>query len=77
MGDCVKGCSEVKEDEYGKMSRICCHQKVVGDLCQSCFSAVVRTETRLELFIEGIVSERIMNLCSNHFFQDFGQKRKV
>lgn len=77
MGDCVESCSKVKEDEYGEMSGICCHEKVVGDLCQSCFGAVMRTETRLKLFIEGIVSEMIMDLCSNHFFQDFGQKRKV
>ena len=27
-------------------------------------------ETRLNLFIEGIVSEMIMDMCSNHFFQE-------
>lgn len=52
LRETVSKAAEVKEDKYGEMSSICCHKNVTGDLCQSCFGAVVRMEPRLKLFTE-------------------------
>ena len=55
MGDSIKGRSEVQEDEGGEGTGISCTEEVIGDLNQSCFSAMFGVKTRLELFKEVIV----------------------
>ena len=44
------------------MSRVSCHQEVVGDFYECCFCAVTGVETGLELFMEVIVGEVGLNL---------------
>ena len=44
------------------MSRVSCHQEVVGDFYECCFCAVAGAETGLEQFIEFIVREVGLNL---------------
>ena len=44
MGDSVKSCGKVKENEYGEKSRICCQENVFFDFHQGCFCAVRWTE---------------------------------
>ncbi|XP_030266920.1 piggyBac transposable element-derived protein 4-like [Sparus aurata] len=55
MGHSIKGSSEVQEDEDGEQTGVSCTEEVVGDLNQSCFSAMFGAKTRLELFKEVIV----------------------
>ena len=49
MGDSVKSCGALKENEYDKKSRICCHERVTCDFYKSCFCAVKWMKTRLKL----------------------------
>ena len=74
MTDGIKGCRQVEEDEDGEESGISCHEKVIGDFDECCFSVVEWTETRLELFIEVIVGKVKMELGGNCFFEDFGDE---
>ena len=46
----VKSCSEVQEDEDGEVAGVCGEEDVVGDFQESCFSAVLGTETGLKWF---------------------------
>ena len=41
MIDGVKSCSEVKEDENAKVTRVRGEEKVVSDFKEGCFSAVL------------------------------------
>ena len=51
MTECIKGGTEVEEDEDDEESRISCHYEVVGYFDECCFSAVEWAETGLELII--------------------------
>ena len=64
----IKGCGEIQEDEDGEETRISCTEEVVGDLNQSCFSAMSGAKTRLELFKEVIVIKVGLELRWNHHF---------
>lgn len=44
MENRVESCGQVKEDEYGETSGICCHDQT-------------RMEAKFKLFLEGIVSK--------------------
>ena len=58
----------LKEDEDGDNTRISSHEKVVSDLDESCFSAMMGTETGLELFIHVVIGEMGMELRNVFFF---------
>lgn len=55
MRNCVKSCSEVKENENGKESGVSCHEEVVSDFNKRGFSALMLGETRLELFVNTVL----------------------
>ena len=53
VGDSVKCCAEVEEDDNGKKSAgVSCMEEVISDFDQGGFSAVFWTETGLERFME-------------------------
>ena len=77
MGDCVKGCREVQEDQNTDVARICSDEEVVGDLDEGSFCAMACPEARLKGFIELMGGHVLLELGSNCSFQDFAQERKV
>lgn len=36
MTDCIKGCTQVEEDEDGEESRISCHKEIIDDFVEFC-----------------------------------------
>ena len=54
MGDCVKGCREVQEDQNTDVARICSDEEVVSDLDEGSFCAIACPEARLKGFIESL-----------------------
>ena len=60
MGDCVKGCREVQEDQNTDVARICSDEEVVGDLDEGSFCAMACPEARLKEFIELMVGHVLM-----------------
>ena len=68
MRNGVEGRTQIEEDEDGDETGVSCHEEVVGDLYEGCFCAVAGTETRLELFVQGIIGELRVKLRSNIFF---------
>ena len=66
MGDGVEGRTQIKENE--DEDGVSCHEEVVSDFDEGCFSAMEGTETGLELFVETVVSEMGVELRGNRFF---------
>lgn len=52
-------------------------EKIVGDLEECCSSTVERSETRLKLFKKIIVRKVEMDLRSDSFFKNLGEKWKI
>ena len=77
MGDCVKGCREVQEDQNTDVARICSDEEVVGDLDEGSFHAMACPEARLKGFAELMVGHVLLELGGSCSFQDFAQKGKV
>ena len=71
MGYCVKGCSEVQEDQNTDVTRICSGEAVVGDIDEGSFCATACPEARVKGFIELMVGHVLMELGGNCSFQDF------
>ena len=71
MVDGVEGCSEVKEDQYVEMPRVCREEVIVCDFQESGFGAVLRAETRLEWFVQFMGAEVGFDLCGDNAFQNF------
>lgn len=55
VGDGVKCCTKVKEDEDGERTAISCNKEVISDFYEGSFGTVVGAETRLERVIKGIL----------------------
>ena len=71
MVDGVEGCSEVKEDQYVELPRVCREEEIVCDFQESGFSAVLWAESRLEWFIQFIRADVGFDLCCDNTFQNF------
>lgn len=75
VGDGVKCCTKVKEDEDGERTAISCNKEVISDFYEGSFGTVVGAETRLERVIKGILCKMCVQLSGNYFFKDFGYER--
>ena len=71
VGDCVKGCREVQEDQNLDVARIGSDEDLVGDLNEGNLCAMACPETRLKEFIELMVGHVLMESGGNYPFQDF------
>ena len=60
VGDGVKCCTKVKEDEDGERTGISFNKEVISDFYEGSFNAVVGAETRLERVIKGILCKMCM-----------------
>ena len=67
----VKGYSEVKEDQYVEVPRVCREEEIVCDFQESSFGAVLWAESRLEWFIQFMRVEVGFDLRGNKTFQNF------
>ena len=71
MANGVEGCSEVKEDQYVEVPRVCREGEIVCDFQESGFGAVLWAESRLEWFIQFTREEVGFDLRGDNAFQNF------
>ena len=72
-----QSCREVQEDEDGEQIRVSCMEEIVGDINQSCFSAVFGAKTRLELIKEVIVIKVGLELRRDHSLKNVGNEGQI
>ena len=69
MGDGVKRCREVQEDEDAEAARVSSNEEIVDDLDEGGLRAVMKSEAGLEGLIELIVGHVQMELADDYSFQ--------
>ena len=77
VGNGVKGCREVQQDQDTDAAYISSHEEIVGDLDKCSLSAVVGSVARLQGIEEFMVGHVLMKLCSYCSFQCLTEERKV
>lgn len=77
MGNCIKSCRKVKEDEDSDEAIVCSKQEVISNFNKGDLSAMVGSETRLERLEELMVGHVMLKLGCHCSFQDFAEEREV
>ena len=69
MGDGVKRCREVQEDEDAEAARVSSNEEIVDDLDEGGLCAMMKSEAGWEGLIELIVGHVQMELAGDYSFQ--------
>ena len=77
VGNGVKGCREIQQDQDTDAAYISSHEEIIGDLYQCSLGAVVGSVARLEGLKEFMVGHVLMKLCCYCSFQGLAEERKV
>lgn len=51
VGDCIKGCTEIEQEEGGEGARVIREEEIIGDFDEGSFGSMEGTEARLKFFI--------------------------
>ena len=77
VGNGVKGCREIQQDQDADAACVSSHEEIIGDLYQCSLGAVVGSVARLEGLKEFMDGHVLMKLCCYRSFQGLAEERKV